>query len=73
MAMKGDLPIEITWLLNGQPILDASEITVMKVSPRLSSLSIDNISYKHRGDFKCVAKNKGGHAEYTTELKVNGT
>lgn len=73
MAMKGDLPIEISWWLNGQPIDNAVGITVMKVSPRLSSLSIDSISYKHRGDFKCVARNKGGHAEYTTELKVNGT
>lgn len=73
MAMKGDLPIEISWWLNEKPIEVASGISISKVSPRLSSLSIDSISDKHRGDFKCVARNKGGHAEYATELKVNGT
>lgn len=73
MAMKGDLPITISWMLNEGPIDDSIGITIMKVSPRLSSLSIDNISYKHRGNFKCVAQNRGGIAEYTTELKVNGT
>lgn len=73
MAMKGDLPIEISWWLDEKPIEDGSGITVLKVSPRLSSLSIDSISYEHRGQFKCVARNKGGHAEYATELKVNGT
>ena len=73
MAMKGDLPIEISWWLNDKPISENSGITVMKVSPRLSSLSIESMSYEHRGDFKCVARNKAGQAEYTTELKVNGT
>lgn len=73
MVMKGDLPIEISWSLNGQPIGQAEGITVLKVSPRLSSLSIESISYRHRGEFKCMARNKGGHAEFATELKVNGT
>lgn len=73
MVMKGDLPIDISWWLNGKPIQELSGITVMKVSARLSSLSIDSISYEHRGEFKCEAKNKAGLAAYTTELKVNGT
>lgn len=72
--MKGDLPIAITWLLNGKEIRDESDgITILKVSPRLSSLSIESMDHRHRGEFKCMAKNKAGHAEFTTELKINGT
>lgn len=73
MVMKGDIPLTITWSLNGAPIInDENGMSVVRMSPRLSSLSIEAINAVHRGVFKCIASNVGGESEYSTELKVNG-
>lgn len=74
MVTKGDPPIDITWHLNNMTLgNNENQITILKVSSRLSSLSIEDIRYEHRGGFKCIASNRAGTVEYTTELKVNGT
>lgn len=73
MVSKGDLPLTIQWSLNGEPLTSESErITVVKMSPRLSSLSIESINHRHRGIYKCKASNKAGATEYTANLIVNG-
>lgn len=74
MISKGDLPLQIHWTLNGDPIVNEAEnIQVLRMSPRLSSLSIEGITGVHRGQFRCIASNLAGRAEFTSELKVNGT
>lgn len=71
---KGDVPIDIKWSINNRPIINNENgMTVMKMSARLSSLSIESINSKHRGVFKCIATNEAGSSEYSTELMVNGT
>ncbi len=73
MVSKGDLPLTIQWSLNGEPITSESDqITVVKMSPRLSSLSIESINHRHRGVYKCKSSNKAGTTEYTANLIVNG-
>lgn len=73
MVYKGDLPLQIQWSLNGQPITNEhAGIRVMKMSQKLSSLSIDAISDIHRGLFKCSATNAAGSSEHIAELNVNG-
>lgn len=73
MTTKGDIPLTFRWLLNGQPLINnENKISVLKVSPRLSTLSIESINDKHRGVFKCIASNKAGQSEFSTELHVNG-
>lgn len=74
MIVKGDLPIQIHWTLNGQPIVnELDNMQVMRLSPRLSSLSVDSIDGRHRGVFRCIASNLAGRAETDSILKVNGT
>ena len=74
MVFKGDLPLQLHWTLNGQPITNEhSGIRIIKMSPKLSSLSIDAINGQHRGIFKCIATNAAGTAEQMAELIVNGT
>lgn len=74
MVFKGDLPLKIQWSLNGHPITNELDgIRIMKMSQKLSSLSIDSISDHHRGTFKCIAINKAGSAEQSAELLVNGS
>lgn len=73
MANKGDLPIEIRWVLNSSPLVSAENgITIVKLNQRTSSLNINSVEGMHRGLFKCLAINKAGTTEYLAELKVNG-
>ena len=73
MASKGDLPLTIQWSLNGEPLTgNNDQITVVKMSPRLSSLSIESINHRHRGVYKCKVTNLAGTAELTANLIVNG-
>lgn len=74
MIVKGDLPLQIHWTLNGEPIVnEANSMHVVRLSPRLSSLSIEGINGAHRGTFRCIASNLAGRAEASSDLKVNGT
>lgn len=74
MVTKGDLPIEIRWFFNEDPIDQRDDfVTIGKMSSRTSSLNIEEIEDKHRGSYKCVATNKAGHAEIESTLFVNGT
>lgn len=74
MISKGDLPLQIHWTLNGVPIVnEANSMHVMRLSPRLSSLSIEGINGAHRGTFQCIASNVAGRSESSSDLKVNGT
>lgn len=74
MISKGDLPISIQWFLNEEPIVNSDDgILILKMSPRLSSLSIESINHKHRGLFKCTASNLAGSSEVSAVLNVNGT
>lgn len=73
MANKGDLPIDIRWILNASPIVSSeSELTIVKLNARTSSLNINSLDAIHRGTYKCIASNKAGTAEYSAELQVNG-
>lgn len=73
MITKGDLPLDIKWTLNGQLIVSGENgLTLVRMSPRLSSLSIDSIDGKHRGIFKCMASNVAGVTDQSAELQVNG-
>lgn len=70
---KGDLPVEIYWTLNANPIITGQDsFTIMRLNARTSALSIESLNAGHRGIYKCVTKNKAGIAELSAELKVNG-
>lgn len=74
MVTKGDLPIAIRWFFNDEPIHERDGfVSIGKMNSRTSSLNIEEIRDKHRGTYKCVAKNKAGKAEIESTLFVNGT
>lgn len=73
MSNKGDLPIEIRFVLNSSPIVTGENgITIVKLNQRTSSLNINSVEGMHRGLLKCIATNAAGSAEHSAELKVNG-
>lgn len=74
-VQKGDLPLEINWLHNGDPINNENQIgvTFSKLSSRISTLNIESVRAEHRGNYTCMAVNKAGKSEYVSELHVDGT
>lgn len=72
LVADGDLPIEITWELNGRNIAEYHEISTSKVGKRSSILAIESVSHINAGNYSCKSKNKAGESEYVTQLYVNG-
>lgn len=68
----GDLPINITWFLNGRNVREFDDIITSNLGKRGSSLTIESVSAKHAGHFTCLAQNQAGNSSYTAELIVNG-
>lgn len=72
--LKGDLPIEITWALNGMPIRpDRSDINILATTRKNSILSIESVAARHAGEYTCSASNKAGATSHSATLAVNGT
>lgn len=69
---KGDLPINISWTLNGRILDSADGVSIMQTNKRISQLSIDSASAEHTGNYTCIAQNLAGSASHTTSLHVNG-
>lgn len=68
---KGDLPLNMTWRLNGNPIGNNNGITIMKMK-RFSTLNIDSVSAVHTGNYECIAENSAGRTVYSAILNVYG-
>ena len=69
---KGDPPIEINWMFNGSKLFTSDGILITKSGQKISFLSIESVQARHAGNYTCVAKNRAGFAEHTSELKVMG-
>lgn len=70
---KGDMPIEISWLFNDNPMKSSDGVVITRSGRKISMLSIDSIQGTHRGNYTCVAKNDAGTAAHSALLHVNGT
>lgn len=81
---KGDLPIEIWWTFVSEfdqhsnhvaeAVLLSSNDGIMeqRTNNRISMLSVELVKARHRGNYSCLAKNRGGLVQYTAQLTVNG-
>ncbi|KAI4496436.1 hypothetical protein M0804_000246 [Polistes exclamans] len=72
---KGDLPIEVSWALNGEPISDANhgDVSISSTGKRVSLMTIEAVSARHAGEYTCTASNAAGATSYSAILAVNGT
>lgn len=69
---KGDLPINITWTLNGHNVNDFEGVDAGNTKRRTSQLTIESVQAHHSGEYTCFAKNSAGTAQYSSFLNVNG-
>ncbi|XP_017132719.1 Down syndrome cell adhesion molecule-like protein Dscam2 isoform X7 [Drosophila elegans] len=71
-VIKGDLPINITWVLNNHTLNSGDlDVVIGRMSSKSSTLNIDYIAAEHRGVYTCLARNQAGESSYSAELKVN--
>ena len=47
-------------------------IMEQRTNNRISMLSVESVKARHRGNYSCLAKNRGGTVQYTAQLTVNG-
>jgi Down syndrome cell adhesion protein 1 len=72
LVTKGDLPLKIHWTFDNKQITQYDGITAVNANKRASQLTIESVQDYHRGEYKCIAENKAGVAEFATFLNVNG-
>lgn len=73
LVPKGDLPVNIYWNFNNKTINSGDhDISIARLNPRTSLLSIASLEGVHRGTFTCIANNKAGFTATSSVLHVNG-
>jgi len=76
---KGDQPIKIWWTLQEAGMPDSYNlstndgIVITRNSQKVSILTIEAVKARHRGNYTCHAQNKGGVAQHSAFLSVNGS
>ncbi|XP_025834444.1 Down syndrome cell adhesion molecule-like protein Dscam2 isoform X9 [Agrilus planipennis] len=68
---KGDSPLNITWTLNGHPIVPHKDDIIISNTKRMSSLMIESVQARHTGEYACIVGNIVGMTKYSAYLNVN--
>ncbi|XP_051009118.1 myopalladin [Acomys russatus] len=68
--VSGLPPPELTWLLNGQPVLPDASHKMLVRETGVHSLLIDPLMQRDAGTYTCVATNKTGQNSFSLELTV---
>lgn len=70
-VLQGDPPFRIQWLFRNEPLVGSHNIKI-ESTKRSSTLVFDAISGDNIGQYVCVASNKAGFANMSTEIIVKG-
>lgn len=69
---KGDLPINISWTLNGLNTNILEGVATGSMNRKTSQLTIESAQAHHSGEYTCIAENSVGLSKYSSYLNVNG-
>ena len=69
---RGDLPVSITWSLQGEVVSSDPSLTTSMIGSQISLLNIADVDYQHSGVYTCRATNPAGSVTHSAELRVNG-
>jgi hypothetical protein len=72
VIMKGDSPLDITFMFQGAPIDLDQDIVVFEAGKRAKQLLIDSVNARHAGEYTCIASNVAGSTSRSATLAVNG-
>lgn len=70
---KGDKPLELNWLFNDDELSSELSVTTTKLGSSSSVLTIGAVSAAHTGKYTCIATNRIGSYNYSTNINVDGT
>lgn len=70
-AIHGDHPMKFTWLFGNESLYSSDNIRI-EHTKRSSTLSIESVGGDHAGNYTCVASNRAGSTDSTTQLIVKG-
>ncbi|XP_051153587.1 cell adhesion molecule Dscam2 isoform X14 [Leptopilina boulardi] len=71
-VLKGDLPLEVSWMFNGHQIQsDQRDIIIIDNGKRHKQLTIDAVAARHAGEYTCIASNIAGSISRTAILDIN--
>lgn len=75
---KGDLPLSIWWSFQNdiekfsENMTTNDGIFITKTSLKISTLVIEAVKARHRGNYTCYAQNKAGLSSHSAYLAING-
>lgn len=70
-VISGDLPIEIIWLKDGNPMPHEPDVQE-KNHQFVSGLLFSKLASRHSGYYTCVARNAAAQTNFTSKLIVRG-
>lgn len=70
-VVSGDLPIQIIWHKDGNPIPQDHDIQESN-NQFVSSLTFSNLGARHSGHYTCIAKNAAAETNFTAKLVIRG-
>jgi hypothetical protein len=59
--------------MGGYNITTSDGVVITRTSQKVSTLAIDAVKARHRGNYTCFASNKGGFANHSAYLAINGS
>jgi hypothetical protein len=71
-VLKGDPPLHIRWLKDGQPLGSSPGLSVTQMNQYNRVLLIESLSPEHNGNYSCVAENMAAAVSHVQQLLVNG-
>lgn len=75
--IKGDSPIKIWWRFDDEHesynLTTNDGVVITRASQKISILAIDAVKGRHRGNYTCIASNKGGVSQHSAYLDIHGS
>lgn len=75
---KGDAPMKIWWLFQSdhekfsENLTTNDGIVIVRASSKISTLGIEAVKARHRGNYTCTVQNRAGIASHSAYLAING-
>lgn len=71
-AQEGDLPMQMSWRKDGQPLEPSFSVRISKTDDFASLLVITEVAAEHAGNYTCLASNAARTASTSAFLAVSG-